>query len=125
MCCLFYQEIPLEDEEGGEQEDELEDGGMGLGPRMKGKSTVAVPEETTIRRVKGNEADAFNVTQLVIASKSYHSQGQIKADTDSSVNLRLTTPYMSKYERARILGSRALQLRYYSFCSKPEESANS
>lgn len=25
---------------------------------------------------------------------------------------RLTTPYMTKYERARILGTRALQIRY-------------
>lgn len=28
---------------------------------------------------------------------------------------RTTTPYMTKYERARILGTRALQIRYASF----------
>lgn len=28
---------------------------------------------------------------------------------------RSTTPYMTKYERARILGTRALQIRYVSF----------
>lgn len=27
-------------------------------------------------------------------------------------NDRITTPYMTKYERARILGTRALQIRY-------------
>lgn len=31
--------------------------------------------------------------------------------------LRVTTPYLTKYERARILGTRALQIRFvYSFC---------
>ena len=25
---------------------------------------------------------------------------------------RITTPYMTKYERARVLGTRALQIRY-------------
>ncbi len=28
---------------------------------------------------------------------------------------RSTTPYMTKYERARVLGTRALQIRYISF----------
>jgi hypothetical protein len=28
---------------------------------------------------------------------------------------RTTTPYMTKYERARVLGTRALQIRYASF----------
>lgn len=29
---------------------------------------------------------------------------------------RITTPYMTKYERARVLGVRALQIRYVSGC---------
>ena len=29
---------------------------------------------------------------------------------------RTTTPYMTKYERARILGTRALQIRYVGAC---------
>ena len=29
---------------------------------------------------------------------------------------RITTPYMTKYERARILGTRALQIRYVVAC---------
>jgi len=31
-----------------------------------------------------------------------------KIDNDK----RVTTPYMTKYERARVLGTRALQIRY-------------
>ncbi|KAF5388478.1 hypothetical protein D9757_004609 [Collybiopsis confluens] len=29
--------------------------------------------------------------------------------------VRITTPYLTKYERARILGTRALQIRFFSF----------
>lgn len=38
---------------------------------------------------------------------------QIVEETSSSVPIaeRVTTPYLTKYERARILGTRALQLR--------------
>lgn len=37
--------------------------------------------------------------------------------------VRITTPYLTKYERARILGTRALQIRYVScpihtFCAE-------
>ena len=31
--------------------------------------------------------------------------------------VRMTTPYLTKYERARILGTRALQIRYAISCS--------
>lgn len=35
---------------------------------------------------------------------------------DAKANLeRITTPYMTKYEKARILGTRALQIRYGLF----------
>lgn len=30
--------------------------------------------------------------------------------------VRITTPYLTKYERARILGTRALQIRYVISC---------
>ena len=44
---------------------------------------------------------------------------QIVASTESTIPIsqRVTTPYLTKYERARILGTRALQLRlrYYQF----------
>lgn len=32
-----------------------------------------------------------------------------------SIKERLTTPYMTKYEKARVLGTRALQIRYIYF----------
>ena len=38
-----------------------------------------------------------------------------KAETTTPVSQRVTTPYLTKYERARILGTRALQLRYIFF----------
>lgn len=38
---------------------------------------------------------------------------------DSKPNTeRITTPYMTKYEKARILGTRALQIRYVAFSCK-------
>ena len=38
---------------------------------------------------------------------------QIGAEADATVPVsqKVTTPYLTKYERARILGTRALQLR--------------
>lgn len=39
--------------------------------------------------------------------------GQAPAHIPAEANkIRVTTPYMTKYERARILGTRALQIRY-------------
>jgi DNA-directed RNA polymerase subunit K/omega len=35
---------------------------------------------------------------------------------------RKTTPYMTKYERARVLGTRALQIRYAYAPTQDEES---
>lgn len=42
---------------------------------------------------------------------------QIVASAESSIPIsqRVTTPYLTKYERARILGTRALQLRLVYF----------
>lgn len=34
------------------------------------------------------------------------------AEASTPVSQRVTTPYLTKYERARILGTRALQLRF-------------
>ena len=35
-----------------------------------------------------------------------------EADASVPVTEKVTTPYLTKYERARILGTRALQLRF-------------
>lgn len=40
--------------------------------------------------------------------------GREKFDKPNEV--RVTTPYMTKYERARILGTRALQIRFVDHC---------
>jgi hypothetical protein len=38
---------------------------------------------------------------------------QIGASAEKQPNkIRITTPYMTKYEKARVLGTRALQIRY-------------
>ena len=46
--------------------------------------------------------------------------GQKKSTSESDKKIpddkRSTTPYMTKYERARVLGTRALQIRSAIFC---------
>lgn len=37
------------------------------------------------------------------------------AATEPASRTRITTPFMTKYERARILGTRALQIRWVCF----------
>ncbi len=37
---------------------------------------------------------------------------------------RSTTPYMTKYERARVLGTRALQIRYGAPCAQKARKRN-
>ena len=72
----------------------------------------------------GDEANAANqnginepkgVNQQVIASGDVGA-----ANTPGSKAIppdqRSTTPYMTKYEKARILGTRALQIRYRYIC---------
>lgn len=46
------------------------------------------------------------------AAKPTMGAGREKFDKPNE--LRVTTPYMTKYERARILGTRALQIRFAS-----------
>lgn len=38
---------------------------------------------------------------------------------------RTSTPYMTKYERARVLGTRALQIRYVQYWNTVDWSTNS
>ena len=45
------------------------------------------------------------------AAKSLNTVKGVKDKKISNEN-RTTTPYMTKYERARVLGTRALQIRY-------------
>jgi DNA-directed RNA polymerases I, II, and III subunit RPABC2 len=43
-------------------------------------------------------------------------KGKTPKDKKISTEQRTTTPYMTKYERARILGTRALQIRLVGIC---------
>ncbi len=52
--------------------------------------------------ISGDPAAAANATKGVQSTK----------DKKIADDERTTTPYMTKYERARILGTRALQIRY-------------
>lgn len=45
------------------------------------------------------------------AAKSLNTVKGVK-DKKIATENRTTTPYMTKYERARVLGTRALQIRY-------------
>jgi len=51
--------------------------------------------------------DQMQTEQTTVAYAS-----DVVVDTSKT---RTTTPYMTKYERARVLGARALQIRYLSF----------
>ena len=53
------------------------------------------------------------------AARSLNTVKGIKDKKIASEN-RVTTPYMTKYERARVLGTRALQIRYASKSKRKE-----
>ena len=50
---------------------------------------------------------------IVSGDPSAAAQKRTTTDTDKKIpdEKRTTTPYMTKYERARVLGTRALQIR--------------
>lgn len=69
--------------------------------------------EDTLREgdADDNDVDHYGDDQVVHSSAG----GSIPADTNAHGEPnkeRITTPYMTKYEKARILGTRALQIRY-------------
>ena len=60
----------------------------------------------------GDDEDHFGDNEVVHSS----ADGNIPMNMDTSGKAnseRITTPYMTKYEKARILGTRALQIRYW------------
>ena len=53
------------------------------------------------------------VQETVVNSNNIFSSSLFaEADLAVAAANRITTPYMTKYERARVLGTRALQIRY-------------
>jgi DNA-directed RNA polymerases I, II, and III subunit RPABC2 len=73
----------------------------------------AEPDENEEGGEEGNEDDP----DRVVVSGDVAAAGQNKAqkpmkDRKIPNDDRTTTPYMTKYEKARILGTRALQIRF-------------
>ncbi|KAF6815685.1 DNA-directed RNA polymerases I, II, and III subunit RPABC2 [Colletotrichum musicola] len=70
-------------------------------------------EDEEVGRAEGDEEDADNVvTSGDPAAAAAAGKGNDKSHRDKKIPTedRVTTPYMTKYERARILGTRALQI---------------
>ena len=67
--------------------------------------------------VEGEDAD-HDPRQVVNSgdpnAAANHGKGNEKSHKDKKIpnDKRTTTPFMTKYEKARILGTRALQIRY-------------
>ncbi|KAK5171851.1 subunit common to RNA polymerases I, II, and III [Saxophila tyrrhenica] len=67
-----------------------------------------------------NQLDSTDYQNNVVESGDVEAQTRAKAlntvkgikDRKIPTDKRTTTPYMTKYERARVLGTRALQIRY-------------
>lgn len=70
-------------------------------------------DEDGERVENGDDADNVVVSGDPSAAANALKNGE-KSIKDKKIpeNERSTTPYMTKYERARILGTRALQIRY-------------
>jgi DNA-directed RNA polymerase I, II, and III subunit RPABC2 len=58
----------------------------------------------------GNIVTSGDISAQERAAKSLNTVKGVK-DKKISTENRSTTPYMTKYERARVLGTRALQIR--------------
>lgn len=71
-------------------------------------------DDEQVGRDQEGEEDADNVVASgdpSAAANAAKSSAQALKDKRIPDDQRTTTPYMTKYERARILGTRALQIR--------------
>lgn len=75
----------------------------------------ALEEEAATAREEQNEDSE---KQNVVTGDPNAGQKKPTSENDKKIpdEKRSTTPYMTKYERARVLGTRALQIRSASFC---------
>lgn len=64
--------------------------------------------------LQNGDEEAENV--VVSGDPSAAAKDSVKSHKEKKIpnEQRITTPYMTKYEKARILGTRALQIRYES-----------
>jgi DNA-directed RNA polymerase I, II, and III subunit RPABC2 len=77
-------------------------------------------DEPGTDRQNQNQLDSTDYTNNVVESGDVEAQKRANAlntvkgikDRKIPAEKRTTTPYMTKYERARVLGTRALQIRY-------------
>ncbi|KAL2881404.1 subunit common to RNA polymerases I, II, and III [Colletotrichum sp. CLE4] len=70
-------------------------------------------DDEEVGRAEGDEEEADNVVASGDPSAAANAgKGNEKSHRDKKIpdDQRTTTPYMTKYERARILGTRALQI---------------
>ena len=63
---------------------------------------------------RAREAEGASGEKTVVTGDPNQTVQKPSSDADKKIadDKRTTTPYMTKYERARVLGTRALQLRY-------------
>lgn len=69
------------------------------------------PAEDGEQQMQNGDEEAENV--IVSGDPSAAAKDNAKSHKDKKIpnDQRITTPYMTKYEKARILGTRALQIR--------------
>jgi len=74
------------------------------------------PEENMEDEVPNNPdslmATGDHGTGVVVSGDQSAAKGKLSKDKKIPKEERQTTPYMTKYEKARILGTRALQIRF-------------
>lgn len=76
-----------------------------------------VEEYWSDEAMEGGDKNADDQENVVVSGDAAAAAAQAKAGVKSMKDRRIpnedrmTTPYMTKYEKARILGTRALQIR--------------
>lgn len=60
--------------------------------------------------------NGVNDGNIVVSGDSRGKKADAPKEKKIEKDKRSTTPYMTKYERARVLGTRALQIRYVQEC---------
>jgi RNA polymerase Rpb6 len=112
-CCPSYDNEPYYEEEVEPQADFEDDAAAVNGTHLNGDdhdSETGETEDPAARRpenvVLSGDPDAAERAKQRSKAGQLGSKDKKVADED-----RTTTPYMTKYERARVLGTRALQIR--------------
>lgn len=70
----------------------------------------------------GAQVNGTDANQEMVNAEDNNAATGITGERQPN-KVRVTTPYLTKYERARILGTRALQIRFVSTLCSPLDSA--